>query len=285
MGTESAPEGRTAEEPPERLSPADAILLDSPALSPASQTESDFLSPSPTGRLCRFPQGAATQAFRRRFYPKVQSADWNNWHWQLANSLRTREALSRLFRLTEDEIAALTHGGSGLPVAVTPYFASRIDPSDAGHPLRRAMIPTTAELSLSPGESDDPLSEEGQTAAPGLVHRYPDRALFLTTEYCAAYCRYCTRSRLVGQQERRRFCREQWEAALAYLARTPSVRDVILSGGDPLTLEDEPLEWLLQRLRAIPHIEVIRIGTKTPAVLPMRITPALAKTLRKYHPL
>jgi lysine 2,3-aminomutase len=147
------------------------------------------------------------------------------------------------------------------------------------------MIPTTDELLHSPGEARDPLGEEPQCPIPGLIHRSPDRGLFMATEYCSAYCRYCTRSRLVGQIERKRYCVAQWQKAVAYISETPAIRDVIISGGDPLTLPDEALEWLLMSLRAIPHVEVIRIGTKTPAVLPMRMTPSLTKILRKANPL
>jgi lysine 2,3-aminomutase len=140
-------------------------------------------------------------------------------------------------------------------------------------------------MEISPGEEADPLHEDRQSPVPGLVHRYPDRVLLMALDFCAAYCRYCTRSRFVGGAGRRPFGRGQWEKAIAYLAATPAIRDVVVSGGDPLTMTDGPLEWLLSQLRAIPHVEVIRIGTKTPAVLPMRVTPSLTKMLRKYHPL
>jgi lysine 2,3-aminomutase len=142
------------------------------------------------------------------------------------------------------------------------------------------------EFLRSPGEADDPLEEDHDSPVPGLVHRYPDRVLFLVTGFCAAYCRYCTRSRMVGgHDEEYRFNVRQWERAIEYIAATPTVRDVLLSGGDPLLLGEDRLEWLLSRLRAIEHVEIIRIGTKAPVVLPQRVTPALARMLKKYHPL
>jgi lysine 2,3-aminomutase len=160
-----------------------------------------------------------------------------------------------------------------------------MSPDKPDDPVRRTMIPATAELTQGRGEKADPLGEESQSPIPGLVHRYPDRVLFMATEYCSAYCRYCTRSRLVGQRERKRYSRTHWERALEYIRSTPAIRDVIVSGGDPLTLPDEPLEWLLVNLRAIRHVEIIRLGSKVPAVLPMRVTPTLIRTLRRANPL
>ncbi|MCD8351250.1 MAG: KamA family radical SAM protein [Planctomycetaceae bacterium] len=232
----------------------------------------------------RFVQSDRSREFRKRYFPGVSSCDWNNWHWQLQNTLRTVEDVERVFRLSDDEREAMA-GASGLPTAITPYYAALMDPDNAADALRRCMIPTTAELAYSPGEAVDPLAEESQSPIDCLIHRYPDRALFLATEYCSAYCRYCTRSRMVGHSQRKRYCHDHWEKAINYIRETPAVRDVIISGGDPLTLPDEALEWLLMSLRAIPHVEVVRIGTKTPAVLPMRITSSLLKILRRANPL
>jgi len=172
-----------------------------------------------------------------------------------------------------------------LPLAITPYYASLLDPDDPGHPLRRAVVPTMDECVRTAGEEDDPLAEDHDSPVPGIVHRYPDRVLFLVTGSCSAYCRYCTRSRMVGHQGECGFSTDQWDKAIDYIASTPQIRDVLLSGGDPLTLSDEKLEWLLIRLHRIPHIEMLRIGTKTPAVLPQRITPELTRMLKRYHPL
>ncbi|MCS6770890.1 MAG: KamA family radical SAM protein [Kiritimatiellae bacterium] len=222
-------------------------------------------------------------AFRRRFYPSATLTDWNDWRWQLRHRITDLEGLERIFRLTEEEREAVRRLNR-LPLGITPYYASLIDPVDPAHPLRRTKIPSLAEFQRYPGEYDDPLGEERHRVAPGLIHTYPDKVLFLVTDFCATYCRYCMRSRLVGQGT---FIPNaaMWEEALAYIRAHAEVRDVLLSGGDPLILSDERLAWLLERLRAIRHVEIIRIGTKVPAVLPMRITPALCRTLRRFHPL
>lgn len=254
-------------------------------VAPSSASPSAPTGKPPPAKTVRFPQSRRALEFRKRFFPQAGQSDWNNWHWQLQHTFRSPGDIGRVVNLTPDERQAMSGHSGGLPTAITPYYASLLDPDDSGNPVRRTMIPTMAELAASPGEAEDPLGEESQSPIPGLVHRYPDRALFLATEYCSAYCRYCTRSRLVGQIERKRYCWEHWERALAYIRETPAIRDVIVSGGDPLTLPDEALEWLLMNLRAIPHVEVVRIGTKTPAVLPMRITNSLTKILRRANPL
>jgi lysine 2,3-aminomutase len=231
-----------------------------------------------------FQIGEHTEEFRRRFYPEVTHRNWNDWRWQLRNRVRTREELERFIRLTDDERDAIDRHRGPLPVAVTPYYLSLLSPDDATQPLRRTVIPVTAEYVQSRGEALDPLDEDADSPVPHLVHRYPDRVLFLATDFCSVNCRYCTRSRLITVEDGHRFGMSEWERGIAYVASTPEVRDVLISGGDPLTLSDEKLEWLLSSLRAIPHVEFIRIGTKTPAVLPQRITPALTRMLRRYHP-
>jgi len=194
-------------------------------------------------------------------------------------------ALSRILRLSEDEREAVVRRPVGPPVAITPYYANLLDEDDPLQPLRRTVVPVTAEYYRSPGEAADPLGEDEDSPVPGLVHRYPDRVLFLVTAFCSTYCRYCTRSRIVGNEAETRFGGCQWERAISYIEETPVVRDVLLSGGDPLTLSDERLESLLCQLRRIRHVEIIRIGTKVPVVLPQRITPGLARMLKRYHPL
>ena len=171
-----------------------------------------------------------------------------------------------------------------LPVGVTPYYMSLIDPDDPQQPLRRTVVPTTAEFTRMPGEADDPLGEDGHSPVPGLVHRYPDRVLLLPLDFCSTYCRYCTRSRVVGHGEIVPN-EARLDAIFDYLEQATEVRDVLISGGDPLALSDDRLDAILSRLRAIPHIEFVRIGTKMPAVLPQRITPQLCDVLRRYHPL
>ncbi len=246
---------------------------------------SSRLRPVARSAASPFPESTRSREFRRRWYPEATLADWNNWHWQLNHRIMSAAHLKRLLHLSPEEAAAAEVGPKALPLAVTPYYASLLDPVHADQALRRTVVPVAAERQISPGEAHDPLDEEGDSPVPGIVHRYPDRALFLVTEFCATYCRYCTRSRMVGKTRRRYVLRDQWEQGLDYIAATPAVRDVLLSGGDPLTLPDARLEYLLSRLRAIPHVEMVRIGTKAPVVLPHRITPALTRMLKRYHPL
>ncbi len=233
-----------------------------------------------------FPMGPGAKAFRKAFFPDVDAMQWADWRWQLRARIRTQAELERIFTLSDDERSAVVRHNGSLPVGITPYYASLMDRHDASDPLRRTHIPVGQEYLRVPGEADDPLGEDHDTAVPGLVHRYPDRVLFLTTGTCSTYCRYCTRSRMVGEAGGEySFSRSQWESALAYIEAHPKIRDVLLSGGDPLTLSDDKLDYLLGRLRAIKHVEFIRIGTKVPTVLPMRVTRALVRVLKKHHPL
>jgi lysine 2,3-aminomutase len=233
----------------------------------------------------RFPVNPDTKAFYQRFYPGTTNADWNDWRWQMRTRIRTKEELARIFQLSDDERSAVERHSGSLPVGITPYYASLMSLDDPTEALRRTHVMTGDEYTRMPGEYDDPLGEDHDTVAPGLVHRYPDRVLFLTTGTCSTYCRYCTRARVVGNPGGEyQFSNKQWEKALAYLQEHTEVRDVLLSGGDPLTLGDEKLEWLLSRLRAIKHIEFIRFGTKVPVVLPQRITKELTKILKRHHP-
>ena len=225
-----------------------------------------------------------TRAFRRKFYPTVSDREWNDWHWQLRNRVQHLSEIERVLRLSPDEIAALAGRAGALPASITPYYLSLLDPVDPMQPLRRTALPTVAECRMGPGEADDPLGEDADSPVPGLVHRYPDRVLLLANDRCAMYCRYCTRSRMVAHGEMRPDP-ERLLKAVAYIRNTPTIRDVLISGGDPLLLPDEVLGWLLGELRGIPHVEVLRIGTKVPAVLPQRVTPALVRTLRRFHPL
>ena len=236
-------------------------------------------------RAAPFPQSERSRAFRRRFFPAATATEWNDWRWQLQQRIRDLARLGHIFRLSPDEHAAVAARGGSLPVGITPYYASLMSETDSREPLRRTHIPVSAEHIQLPGESDDPLAEDEHAAVPGLVHRYPDRVLFLTTGFCATYCRYCTRSRMVGGGGEYTFSLGQWQRAIDYIAAHPEVRDVLLSGGDPLTIATDKLEWLLSRLRAIPHVEFLRIGTKVPVVLPQRVTRDLVRMLRRYHPL
>ncbi|MCA9291421.1 MAG: KamA family radical SAM protein [Phycisphaerales bacterium] len=240
-------------------------------------------APAPDGD--EFVIGERAAAFRDRVFPDATDAEWNDWKWQLRHRLRDIDHLTRAFSLSEEEHRTVVELGDRLPVGITPYYASLLDPDDPMDGLRRTMIPVGDEFVLDRGEVADPLDEDGDMPVPGLVHRYPDRVLFLVTSFCATYCRYCTRSRLVGKTGEYHFNTKQFERALAYIEATPTIRDVLISGGDPLTMNDDRIDWLLGRLRAIRHVEFVRIGSKIPCVLPQRITPALCASLRKHHPL
>lgn len=225
-----------------------------------------------------------TRAFRKAFYPDVAEKDWTDWRWQLRHRLRSLEEIERILDLSDEERQALQLGAAMLPVGITPYYASLLSRTDPTQALRRTVVPTSAEFVRTHGEADDPLGEDKHSPAPGLVHRYPDRVLLLAHDFCSTYCRYCTRSRVVGHGEIRPN-EHRLERALEYIRNTHSIRDVLISGGDPLTLSDDRLDWLLGRLQDIPHVEFVRMGTKVPAVLPQRVTPQLCKVLRKHHPL
>jgi lysine 2,3-aminomutase len=223
-----------------------------------------------------------SEAFRARFHPDATSAEWNDWTWQLRNRLRRLDDVARVLVLAEDERKTIERIGGRLPLGVTPYYAALMDPLDPQDPIRRTMIPVGGELVRGLGEADDPLGEDADSPVPGLVHRYPDRVLFLVTNFCATYCRYCTRARLVGHTGEHHFNGAQFQQGLDYIAAHREIRDVLLSGGDPLTMRDQRLDWLLSRLRAIPHVEFVRLGSKVPAVLPQRITPELVAMLRRH---
>jgi lysine 2,3-aminomutase len=236
------------------------------------------------GRKAPISASKSSVVFRIIHFPTASQDEWDDWQWQLANRITTLQGIERILQLSPDEAEALREGGVFMPFAITPYYASLLSKSDSSHPLRRAVIPVVSELRKSPEEAVDPLGEDADSPVPGIIHRYPDRVLFLITNFCSVNCRYCTRSRIVGgnsHQTGPAF----WEEAIRYIERTGSIRDVLLSGGDPLTLSDEGLKYLLGRIRQIPHVEVIRIGTKVPVVLPQRITASLIHILRRFHPL
>ena len=232
----------------------------------------------------RYPVDDRVLLFRDLHFPEIDDSQWCDWRWQLRNRIRDLEGAQRLFRLSASEIEAIQKRSGALPIGITPYYASLLDPDDPLDPLRRTKIPTLDEFEITGDECEDPLGEEAHSPMPGLVHTYPDKVLFLVTDFCATYCRYCTRARMVGAGE---FLPEKsmWENALTYIREHTEIRDVLLSGGDPLILSDERLEWILTRLAEIPHVEFLRIGTKVPAVLPYRITPSLLSILKKVHPI
>ncbi len=216
-------------------------------------------------------------------YKDVPDEKWNDWRWQLSHRLNSLEDFEPVLDLTEGERKALFQKRL-FRVDITPYFVSLINPADPHDPIRRQVIPTEREIADFTGQMEDSLAEDAHSPVPGLVHRYPDRALMLVTTQCASYCRYCTRGRIVGDPNAT-FSSKELDAQIDYLERTPQIRDVLLSGGDPLVLAPRLLEKLLTRLRAIPHIEIVRIGSRVPVFMPMRVTNELCDMLAKFHPL
>jgi lysine 2,3-aminomutase len=220
---------------------------------------------------------------RAPIYKDIPPEQWNDWRWQMKSRLNTVAEFEQVLQLTDSERKALSSPGL-FRVDVTPYFVSLIDPNDPNDPIRRQIIPTAGELSAFTGQMEDSLAEDAHSPVPGLVHRYPDRVLMLVTTQCASYCRYCTRARIVGDPTQT-FKREEFELQLEYIKNTPQVRDVLLSGGDPLAIAPAILEELLTRLRQIPHVEIVRIGSRIPVFMPMRVTAELCDMLQKFHPL
>jgi lysine 2,3-aminomutase len=216
-------------------------------------------------------------------WSNVPQTDWRNWTWQLKNRLTTVADLERHMTLTPEEKAGCQFANHKLSLAITPYFFNLIDRNDPDCPVRRQVIPRGEEMVTTEEEMLDSLGEDGHSPVAGLVHRYPDRVLFLVTDRCAAYCRYCTRSRLVSNAQDYNF-HPEYEQALRYIEAHPEVRDVLISGGDPLLLSDKKLDHILGRLRAIPHVEFIRLGSRIPVFLPQRITAELCDVLRKHGP-
>ncbi|MGB9698752.1 MAG: lysine 2,3-aminomutase [Thermodesulfobacteriota bacterium] len=211
-------------------------------------------------------------------------AEWDDWRWQLKNRITRADQLKLILNLSPEEVSAIEASKGRLATAITPYFVKLMDRNDPNCPIRRQAIPTLEEFHVSPHDLLDPCAEDENSPVHGLVHRYPDRVLLLVTDKCAVYCRYCTRRRLVGSSEKC-ITEDELNEAIAYIQATKKVRDVLISGGDPLLLEDDRLESIIARVHKIPHVEIIRIGTRAPVTLPQRITPALTSMLKKYHPL
>ena len=221
---------------------------------------------------------------RKELFPNVTDEQWNDWKWQVKNRIETYEELSKYFTFEPEEAEGIKKALAKFRMAITPYYLSLIDPNDPYDPIRRQAIPAGEECNIAPADLNDPLHEDEDSPAPGLTHRYPDRVLFLITDMCSMYCRHCTRRRFAGQKDDESPS-ERIEKCLAYIEKTPQVRDVLLSGGDALMVSDKKLEYIIQRLRAIPHVEIVRIGSRTPVVCPQRITPELCDMLKKYHPI
>ncbi|MBC8320437.1 MAG: KamA family radical SAM protein [Bacteroidetes bacterium] len=254
-----------------------------PPFSITSERLQNVIEPSFELNYTGFAVSDNSLSFRDRNFPGVSLAQWTDWKWQIRNSYTSFSKLEKIINLSEDE-KGFKEQSLNLPIRITPYYASLLDKYDELQPIRKTMIPVLDELLVSPGEESDPLNEEHDSPVPLIVHRYPDRALLLVTGFCSAFCRYCTRSHMVSKKDKMHASASEMDGAIAYISEHKEIRDVLISGGDPLTLSDERLEYILSRLRAIEHVEFVRIGTKIPAVLPMRITPALTQMLKKYHP-
>lgn len=221
---------------------------------------------------------------RKILFPEVTDEQWNDWKWQVRNRIETLDQLKKYLNLTPDEEEGVKKTLSTLRMAITPYYLSLIDPDNPHCPIRRQAVPTALETHKAAADLLDPLHEDTDSPVPGLTHRYPDRVLLLITDMCSMYCRHCTRRRFAGQKDDESPS-ERIEKALDYIANTLQIRDVLLSGGDALMVSDAKLEYIIKRLREIPHVEIVRIGTRTPVVCPQRITPELVNMLKKYHPI
>jgi len=227
---------------------------------------------------------AEVARFRSKFFPEIDDISWNSWKWQLQHRITTLADLERFLEPTAAEREAFALGNRRIPFSITPYFMGVLT-AHPGSPLRHTGIPVSDEFTTRPAESTDPLAEELHSPVPAIIHRYPNRVLFLATRQCAVHCRYCTRARIFSQPPPAISRTLHWQEGLDYIGKNREIREVIVSGGDPLILEDATIRELLGNLRRIPHVQVIRLGTKLPIVLPQRITPALAEMLRSFHPL
>lgn len=221
---------------------------------------------------------------QRKLWPHISDEQWDDWHWQMSNRITTLGGLRESMSLPSEEAEQIERCLENFRMAITPYYFSQMDPQDPECPIRKQAIPSIHELSKSSCDLEDPLHEEADSPVPGLTHRYPDRVLLLVTDQCSMYCRHCTRRRMAGQTDQA-LPLNRFKRALEYIRSNPQIRDVLISGGDPFTLSDDRLEFILSNLRSIPHVEIIRIGTRTPVVLPMRITDHLIEVLQKYHPI
>jgi lysine 2,3-aminomutase len=214
----------------------------------------------------------------------VTEEQWNDWRWQVRNRITTIEELKKIINLSEEEINGIEKSLEILRMGITPYYAAHMDKNDPTCPIRMQAVPTIYETHKCAADMDDPLHEDADSPAPGLTHRYPDRVLFLITDQCSMYCRHCTRRRFAGQHDEASTM-DNIDKAIEYISKTPVIRDVLLSGGDCLLVSDETLEYIISKLRAIPHVEIIRLGSRTPVVMPQRITDDLVNMLKKYHPI
>lgn len=249
-----------------------------------SHNESEPSDPYPAAEKdIPLPTNNRLKIFIDENYPESSIEEWNDWKWQVKNSITKTDRLNAVLgNKKNDTIISVPE--NHLPFRITPYFAYLLSTLSNNHPLYRTIIPTINELNHIKEETEDPLDELNTSPVPNIVHRYPDRVLFLVTGFCSAYCRYCTRSHMVSKRTSISVSNSEWEAGFNYIETHPEIRDVIVSGGDPLTLKDDQIDYILHRLRNVKHVEMIRIGTKVPVVMPMRITPELMNIIKKYHP-
>lgn len=221
---------------------------------------------------------------KEQYFPNVTDEEWNSWHWQVKNRITTVEDLKKYIELDEDELDIINNVLGQFRMAITPYYLTLINPDNKKDPVRLQAVPMVDEMHVGLHDLDDPLHEDGDSVVPGLTHRYPDRVLFLITDMCSMYCRHCTRRRFAGQQDSGSKM-DNVDKALEYIRKHPEVNDVLLSGGDALLVSDARLEYIISELRKIDHVGVIRLGSRTPVVMPQRITPELVNMLSKYHPI
>jgi lysine 2,3-aminomutase len=222
-------------------------------------------------------------AARPEIWRDSEDKDWNNWIWQQQKRIKSMEQLEKVIHVTQDEKDAFAKSHEMFNMGITPYYASLIDKDDPNCPIRLQSVPKHGELTILSMEMEDPLAEEKYMPVPGITHRYPDRVLFYTTHNCPVYCRHCTRKRKVSDPSSSA-ANKQLEESLAYIESHKEIRDVVISGGDPLSNSDDRLEYILSRIRAMDHIEVFRLGTRNLVTLPQRVTESFANMLRKYHP-
>ncbi len=217
-------------------------------------------------------------------WKNVSEKEWNDWKWQVSNRITTVEELKKIINLTPSEEKDISETLKTFRLGITPYYASLMDVDDPRCPVRMQAVPVIAETHRSDADMLDPLHEDEDSPAPGLTHRYPDRVLLLITDQCSMYCRHCTRRRLAGEKDGARSM-DDINQCIAYIKKTPQIRDVLLSGGDCLLINDDVLEYIISELRKIPHVEIVRLGSRTPVVMPQRITDELVNMLKKYHPI
>lgn len=221
---------------------------------------------------------------RPAIWTDASDKDWNSWIWQQQKRIKSMDQLEKVIQVTQEERDAFAQSHEMFNMGITPYYASLIDSDNPNCPIRLQSVPKKGELNFSPHDMEDPLAEERDMPVPGITHRYPDRVLFYTTHNCPVYCRHCTRKRKVADPSSATQTK-QLEDSLAYIESHKEIRDVVISGGDPLSNSDDRLEYILSRLRAMEHIEVFRLGTRNLVTLPQRVTPEFAAMLRKYHPI